>query len=576
MKNLLSHILFFLLCFGSFANTPSNTKIVSLNGISFYEHTVEKKETLYELSKKYNVSQETILRYNSNALDGLKEGMVIKIPKDQTIKKDDILSDENLIKHVVKKGETIYSLSNVYGISQNDLLQQNPELVNGLKIGQEIIIKKNSENKRFLKHIVKRKETLYGISKDFNLSISEIEKYNPYIKNGLKMGDTLQIPLFKEQDESVSVPKQTKNLSQSSLNSETHGLEKTKEIAFAEQNTKRTVHVSLLLPLMLDNLSNQDETINKFTDFYAGILMGIRELKSHGYNVNINIYDTEKSANKIYEILTDPMIAKSDLIIGPAYGLQIKPIADFAKKHEIPVVIPFSKKVAEIDNNPFIFQFNANVKYSFSIMAALFEKQFYNKNLVFVQYSQTDDFSVYLQQYLTNKKIHFQQIKAADLSSFNPSSSKNNLLILCTKNAKEAVTSIEETQSWNASLTPVSLFVSEDLGEPILSAYDIYFFSPFYISLSGKNYQKYQDYFQSNFSPALTNNPRFDLLGHDISVYFIKNISHKGKSFVIPKDESEQQLQSMLAFRRVNPNGGFVNEGCFLLHSKNGSVSRIK
>lgn len=73
---------------------------------------------------------------------------------------------------------------------------------------------------------------------------------------------------------------------------------------------------------MLDNTSNQDATINKFLDFYAGILMGVKELKSHGYNIELNTYDTEKSEEKVRYILNDPTIVKSDLIIGPAYGLQ--------------------------------------------------------------------------------------------------------------------------------------------------------------------------------------------------------------------------------------------------------------
>lgn len=560
-------------CFDVFAETQS-PKNVSLNGISFFEYTVKKKETLYELSKKFDVSQETILRYNSTAIDGLKEGMTLRIPNTE-IKRNkkniSLNSNENSIKHIVKKGETIYSISHEYDITQEELLKLNPHLVNGLKTGVEITINKGkaNEKKEFLKHVVQKKETLYGISKDLNISISEIEKYNPDIKNGLKFGDTLLIPLFKEEKKAVITEEKT---IPSSLPKEK------KENTIIEQHPRKSVRVVLLLPLMLDNTSNQDATINKFLDFYAGILMGVKELKSHGYNIELNTYDTEKSEEKVRHILNDPTIVKSDLIIGPAYGLQIKPIAEFAKRNEIPVVIPFSKKVPEIDNNPFLFQFNANTRYSFQRMANLFENQFSNKNIIFIQFSQhtTDDFSGFLQHYLTTKKIHFQKVKASELSSSKSLlQQKNNLLVLCTKDPDEAETSIVEIQSWNIPSYSVSLFASEELEESLNLANDIYYFSSFYIT-SGSNYLRYQNYFQTNFTNALTENPRFDLLGHDLSVYFIKNISHNGKSFTIPKDETEQQLQSCLAFRRMNPNGGYINEGCFLLRSKNGLKTKIK
>lgn len=92
---------------------------------------------------------------------------------------------------------------------------------------------------------------------------------------------------------------------------------------------------------------------------------------------------------------------------------KIKPIAEFAKRNEIPVVIPFSKKVPEIDNNPFLFQFNANTRYSFQRMANLFENQFSNKNIIFIQFSQhtTDDFSGFLQHYLTTKKSTSRRLR---------------------------------------------------------------------------------------------------------------------------------------------------------------------
>ena len=158
MKFFLYLFLLTFVCFDVLAETQS-PKNVSLNGISFFEYTVKKKETLYELSKKFDVSQETILRYNSIAIDGLKEGMTLRIPNTEikrNKKNSSLNSNENSIKHIVKKGETIYSISHEYDITQEELLKLNPHLVNGLKTGDEITINKGkaNEKKEFLKHVV--------------------------------------------------------------------------------------------------------------------------------------------------------------------------------------------------------------------------------------------------------------------------------------------------------------------------------------------------------------------------------------------------------------------------------------
>ena len=110
--------------------------------------------------------------------------------------------------HKVQQGETLYSISKNYSVEQKELLNANPELISGLKLGQELKIPgvkttqlasvqtENTEERLpiFRSYKVKRKNTLHGIAKQYDIEVDDILKYNPEAKNGIKKGQVLRIP----------------------------------------------------------------------------------------------------------------------------------------------------------------------------------------------------------------------------------------------------------------------------------------------------------------------------------------------------------------------------------------------
>lgn len=115
--------------------------------------------------------------------------------------------------HVVEKGETIFSLSKAYSVEQRELLNANPDLIFGLKTGQELKIpvaetkKKEAPQQQavasaqpdelpsFKTYKVKRRDGLHFIAKDFDVTVEDILKYNPQLEGkGLERGQTLLIP----------------------------------------------------------------------------------------------------------------------------------------------------------------------------------------------------------------------------------------------------------------------------------------------------------------------------------------------------------------------------------------------
>ncbi|MCD4729739.1 MAG: LysM peptidoglycan-binding domain-containing protein, partial [Bacteroidales bacterium] len=111
-----------------------------------------------------------------------------------TIKKSEIIENINgkdYYLHFVKQGETLFEIAKAYGITVDNLFKVNPESRGGIKPGQilkiplvvkktDYKIKQDSKDDYFV-HIVKAKETFYGISKKYGVEIEDIKKLNPKV-----------------------------------------------------------------------------------------------------------------------------------------------------------------------------------------------------------------------------------------------------------------------------------------------------------------------------------------------------------------------------------------------------------
>jgi len=128
----------FLIASFAYANTPMDSiGVTKINQKLHVRYMVEPGETIYGISTRYGVSVSDILELNPELESGLKVGQVINIPYEPTLVKQQKKTDDNLIVHKVQPGETLYGLSKKYNISMQDLLKYNNM---ELKAGQELII----------------------------------------------------------------------------------------------------------------------------------------------------------------------------------------------------------------------------------------------------------------------------------------------------------------------------------------------------------------------------------------------------------------------------------------------------
>ena len=348
MKLRLFFFFFLILGFLSFSQTTPDRFIV---------HKVKKKETLYSLSKIYNISIETIKEYNP-LIDkiGLKRKMKLQIP---FFKNKPSIEDKpvlvNYKRHVVKPKETKWRLAYEYGLKISELEKINPEIVSGLKIGQQILLPSgkdtviNNFQNELNYYQVKSNENLSLISQKIGISTDSIIAYNPILINSLPEEETiLKIPSQFNGNFDVKDGLLYERISLKDSFFSNNYLQlvcflpfKMREIEFdsvEKTNTK----------LSRRNL----HTIS--ADFYFGMEMAKEFCDSLGIKTKIKVIDTQNDLSVINEKISSVNWNGINAIIGPLIPKNFDFFSKNRRISDIPIISPLSTK--EIDGDKNIFQ----------------------------------------------------------------------------------------------------------------------------------------------------------------------------------------------------------------------------
>jgi LysM repeat protein len=210
----------------SFSNSPVDSLgVETVNGKVFVIHKVDEKETLFAISRRYRTTVDEIIQYNKGAADGLDIGEILKVPYTP---KQVVKANEGIIHEVVAK-ETMFSISRKYEVSPDEIRQWNSLPDNNLSIGQKLIIRKKGTNSNPLTqsnktpevisksgvHTVAEKETFYSITKKYGITPDQLRKWNNLEGTELQIGQTLYVSQPKESNTIVKKPDTVKTVKNS-------------------------------------------------------------------------------------------------------------------------------------------------------------------------------------------------------------------------------------------------------------------------------------------------------------------------------------------------------------------------
>lgn len=556
-------------------------------------HKVGRRETLYSISKKYEITVEDIYNMNPNIqTEGLRSGMMIKIPEKTLNTTQLLVVNDSLPKiekteqpsfsvHVVKKGETLYSISRHYGISTEEIIRLNPDVKDGMKTDQKLIIPPVQTNSvegepQYRTHHVQKKETIYSISKMYNVTHEELVRLNPDLNNGLKADMLLVIPPLDNQLATDSLAMDSTRML-ISLDS----IADVKDLFIRSYEPKKEMNIAITLPFQLNKITPNnkiDGNTKRFLEFYQGFLLAVDSLKKTGLSFNIYTFDSGKTEEEIQKILDLPEMKEMDLLIGPAYTSQIKKMADFSLENNIKMVIPFSTNSDQTLVNPNIFQINPPVDKNNFMMAELFIKQFSDKNIVLWRFknSSYDDkkgFADTLSAMLTEKNIPFKTVFFDNIATIRAAlvNDKENIVIPLTSNQLALNQALPMINMLHTDKRKISLFgFSEWQNYQSLSkdlfVLNTYMTTCFHTDFSNPEVRKYLTKFRHFYNAEPFNSQiQYGMVGYDIAFYFASAIAALGHDFEFSDKKIEvNTLQSKFYFTRMAEKGGFYSTGIFL------------
>ena len=284
---------------------------VKIDGKVFYSHIVMEKQTLFSISKAYNVSIDDLYRYNPTLKEsGLKKNAIILIPSADTL---------------IKEQETVQQSV------QTPVQQEMPKV--------------SSEKTEAIGnvHIVKWYEDLNIIAEKYGVTPDAIAAANGLKDRKLKNRQKLMIPAVADEKPAAYVMEQP--VEEEDLNIETAFEEKEEEATdtvITSYTSKSKVTATVLLPLKATGSGSSRSNM----DFYSGVLVAARDLTELGIDVKLNVYDIANGGLGT----TKSELEESDIIIGPVSTGDITRL--FSMSDEIgPVISPLDPRVEPLAAN---------------------------------------------------------------------------------------------------------------------------------------------------------------------------------------------------------------------------------
>lgn len=581
-------------------------------------HKVKKGETLYGISKKYGVSIDELVKLNPKKSSNVKEGDILtlrttnqKATAELKVNEINSTTSDKVIKHTVKKGETLYGIARQYKTSVAEIKALNPGMGDGIKVGDVIKVpsithvserKKPVETAKPVKtskqieYTVKKGETLYGISKKYNTTVGEIKQLNPSITS-LKEGDKIKINLPENYNEEIKVvlgdPKAPNNSNFNEINKINPLKDQLNEMVKKDSYT-----VSMFLPFMLDKNEripqeiNKPTKINPYTEmsvhFYQGVMLALDSVKKSGVSINLSIYDTENDTATVGKHLRTSEVKESDLIIGPFFERPYTQVAKFSKANKIQAVCPVSQSNKLLFNNKYVTELQTSLPTQIAYLSTYLSSNKNTENVICVSGKTKKDkylASMFSEQY--NKKIkgksnnYRSKASAYNMTSFSSMRGFDAKLVKGKKNI--IVIPFTEEGMATAFFTQLNVMMSRSR----MRGYEVEVYAlenfmeydgihvelklKYHLHITSSSFIDYKDEkvikFIKNYRKEFGTEPsKYAFVGFDVAFYHAIAMSNFGKNYTSYYGSVKVPLlQSSYVLERTDNVSGFENQSVYIL-----------
>lgn len=481
----------------------------------------------------------------------------------------DTIGGKVYYRYTVEKSIGLYRISKNFGVSQEAILEANPELrERGLRFEEVILIPTTLP--------VTPAELTKSAEPEQTKQVTQVEKL-PKATNPLtghvqtepvKQPEKLATPAILMDHEPAEV---AENVEEADSTETSDSIDIVANIMEADTLLYTdTLRLAMLLPLNA-NIAQRNPTFDRFYDFYAGALLALKHHEAtwtdslgqeHQTFYEIHTYDVGKSGSEITQLIDSGALAEMDACIGPAYSKPVEVMSEYAAEQHMPVIIPFLPELPEkAKNNPYLLKFNPAEKVQTHALMEYLDTLRSQINIVFVDaYTNKSDYSEGIRtlrdsiraRQLPVTHTSIRQILADSIAPALKDSVENILLF-----HSERYSNVQLLMPYLLSgkhgkrLTILSQYAWQ--GENIVLPQ---LFTTVFRSPSGDAYTRYEQDFALYFGHALSSLlPRYDLLGYDLTRYLLQAM--RNGTFHTP-DTITDGLQSPIFFTPIE-NGGYEN-----------------
>ncbi|MBN2890235.1 MAG: LysM peptidoglycan-binding domain-containing protein [Bacteroidales bacterium] len=606
MKKIVFFISILLISTSIFAQikVEKSKDVVVVLGRKYYVHNVKQGETIYSIGKVYEVPEEDILLINKEAVENLKAGTALRIPLIDENYEPAPISKITFIEHEVERKESLYSIAQQYNTTQDDIIEYNPQIENGIDKGmilkipvfeQEKII---GQDDFFEYHQIKNGDNLQIIALQYGVTVREIVEFNDNAKE-LVVGEILAIPTKSLSEEQKAILKHNNSLNPDFFDIDPNYFEDPNypPCSNFSYNDTMTFRVAFLLPFFTnENYSMSynalDDTKNAhffkntkiFFDYLQGALLAIDKLRKEGTNLKIYMYDTKADSATTEAIFKKYEMTKMDLIFGPVYSSNYGIVQRFTEKYHINVIAPLSNRISIIENNPFVYKIvpcNENImKYIALHVNEISDTCFigFIQNGTPEQTLLADTFKNEL--LLLSNKPDSIDYKAITFSKFitpysqNLSKDKHNIIIIPSTNEVEvsailnnlnSLVAVNEYRITVYTMPTISNFTK--LQSNWISNLNIHYASTTIKDNSNWDIKEFRQEYHRKFGNFPTT---YSYTGYDVTYYFITALKQYGKYFQFCLGNNDEFMGRGIFmkfnFERFNINSGFENSGLYMMY----------
>jgi LysM repeat protein/ABC-type branched-subunit amino acid transport system substrate-binding protein len=570
----------------------------------FHLHEVVAGETFFAISRKYGIPVQQLQEANPEVpvlKPGIKlriPGQSLVMEKEvQTVRP----VQEEYMEHIIVSGETLFSLTRKYNVTAERLVELNPALDGSFKTGTVVRIPMAPEiveDEGFMKYVVQKGETLFRIAQFYRVTTDELITWNPFLEyRNIIPGDTLKLiaglmaeqPVTGEEDLFRAAHSECDQLKYNRIEGQAVNVVMLLPLLIDNNNALNTDQMLDFNSGLTENSFSPDSVqiiksergpqikfqgnSEDFIHFYEGALLAVDSLRERGVNVRLTVFDTEQKDSRIRQLIATDKLRNADLIIGPVYPNEQKEVAEYAMRNEIPMVSPLSATDDFSRVNPWFFQVNPHRDIINEITADYVASKYAKSNFIVLRTGnsvQDNELAMLVREKITRnnngagrfRNCDFQRDALSGLRNLLDPAQKNIIILTSTNEAEVSIgMSNIHTLAPGYDITVIgsNRFTQfESINQEYFHDGQLEFLAPYWPDYKKDVTRSFVSKFRNYFK---TEPNQYSMQGYDVTYFFAEAISAFGRDFrncvhtVIP-----QLVQGNYRFEKL-PSGGYVNRG---------------